>query len=187
MGIFIFDSPRHFDIWLLRTLGIRIGDYGAIIDVFDGIVSKVNFYVIYRTPAGSWLSGSSHYVNEFSAADRCSNSGLRRHPEYALLSRPMSGPAGGRNLAVGVTPRATSGERLRASTMNLTCATRLGSCTLADLMPLAYSDWLADLEWEQNNHQSLTIEQARCTGPSSSSSVQPPPWWSSGGRRNSAR
>jgi hypothetical protein len=183
VALFILPSSYHFDTKLGRALGIRIGSYGAIIDVLNGVVSRADFYVTYRTTSGSWLSGSSHVINEFSDADRCSNPGLRRHSEYALLLESMSVPSGGSSLSVGVTPKVTANERLRAQTINLTCVTRLRSCTLSDLLPLAYSDWIADSEWERNNQQWLAAEQSRCASGSSPSPIQRPPWWSAGWRQ----
>ncbi len=179
VGTYAFPFAHHkFDMKLLRMLGIRPAAYVATIDVIKGVVAHVRFNVFYRTSGGTWLTANTHVLDEFSVADRCLNPGLRRHPEYALAS----GPPGVPFVDAGVTKKAAADEYRRAQTLNLECVTAMWGCAPSDLMPLAYSDWLTDFEWERNNQQQLAKEKLQCQEELSSSGTRPSLWWATGQR-----
>ena len=169
------------NIMVLRVFGIRPAHYVVGIDVVNGVVTRVAFDVSYRTTQGSWLSATTVVLDNFSGADRCSNPGLSRHPDYAVDSGTFDADSGGRYLQAGVTPHASADERRRAQTLNLACVTALRDCgEPSDLMPLAYRDWVADSEW-QRIRQADPTQEAACEA-ARRSSLRQVPWWATGWR-----
>ncbi len=166
-----------FDTRVLRVFGIRPAHYGAAIDVINGQVNEVAFSVFYRTNSGWWMMGGSSVLDSFRAIDRCSNPGLSRHSEYAVSSGVIKQLSHAPFIRAGVTSKATAEEFNRAKTLNLACVTSLRECTLSNLMPLAYDDWLADKKWEKDNQERLAREQSQCKSETSSSNASAKvPW-----------
>lgn len=151
-----------YDNTFLRTIGVRPAHYEALILVLNGRVSQAEFGVFYRRRNGSWVRASTSVVDSFTPEEKCLNSGLRRHPEYALLAGNNLRRAGDELVRAGVAVNASAEERRNAQNLDLSCVNSLRECALSDLMPLAYQDWLADLKWKQQNKEQLASEEATC-------------------------
>ena len=161
-----------------RSLGIRPAKYQATVDVRGGLVTRFAFLVLYRATDGTWFSGSTSVLDDFSDADRCKNASLSRHPNYVLLVNQQQPHA--RIVRSGVTVQASPDEYARAQTLNLDCAISLHNCSLFDLMPFAYRDFIKDSEWEGSNRGRVLAEETSCRQNQSASSTRPIPWWTTG-------
>src|SRR3954465_2351774 len=135
-GTYSLSFPRKKYIsWILQVLGSRPVDYGAIIDLVDGAVRRVEFSFFYRTLNGSWVQASTHLLDQFSEADRCVSPGLLHHPDYAVISgvrRIENKLTDITFLRAGVTPKATAEEYRHAQSINLACIESLRDCSLSD-------------------------------------------------------
>ena len=182
---FSFLHPS-FDLKALRALGLRPANYAAIIDLINGRVERVEFSVFYRKRDGEWFRAATHQITDFSEKDRCENLALVRHPGYAVITGTNDRRVPKMFINAGVSTRATAQEISRAQSLDLTCVTSLRECTLSDLMPLAYSDRLADSAWEQDHHQLISANESQCKQQqeASASWSLSRPWWATGWRRN---
>ncbi len=158
---FAIRHPR-FDVKLLRFFGIRPADYGVFIRAENEVVTRVDFYVFYRKADGSWVRAGTLVIDNFGNEDRCANSGVRRHSEYAVAAGENKKHPGQFHIDAGVTLKASTEEYRHAQTLNLSCVNSLRDCSLSDLMPLAHSDWLEDLKWAQEHNEQLLQEKLQC-------------------------
>jgi hypothetical protein len=117
------NTPRR-----LSVFGIRPADYGAVVQVGDGIVRKVFFTVHYLAAHGQTFHVTLTLVQRFSSSDLRSPSVSKAHPAFALCGdalRTENGIQIGQHLNVGIATDSTS-ERIR---LNSTCVTSLSGCS----------------------------------------------------------
>ena len=121
----------------LGVFGIRPVDYGAIVEVRDGIVRTVDSSVFYRAAHMRSLSVSVVLVDHFSADDLKHLSVSKPHPAYALCGGAVLDASNddqvGKVLQVWTATSETD-ERL---TLNLSCVTSIRGCSdPSDLLEL---------------------------------------------------
>jgi hypothetical protein len=130
--------------------------------VENGIVSQITFYVSYQQSNGSWVWAGTQVFERFGNEDRCTNLGIRRHPEYAVAARRIKKRPNEIQINAGVTVRANAEEYRHAQELNLSCVNSMRECSLSDLMPLAYSDWVEDQKWTDQHREELTKAKSEC-------------------------
>ena len=117
------NAPRR-----LSLFGVRSADYGAIVQVGDGIVRRVFFGVHYLAAHGQTFHVTLTLVQRFSSSDLRSSSVSKAHPAFAVCGDALRNENGiqfGQYLNVGIATDSTS-ERIR---LNSTCVTSLRGCS----------------------------------------------------------
>ncbi len=172
-----------FDNGVTRMFGVRLADYRAMVDVANGVVTRVRYGVFYRTSAGWLMSAGTIILDKFEDPSLCSNQAFRNHHDFVIESGQSFPPEAkvphGDYIVVGITPRATADQWKSAQMLDLTCVTGVSRCKVSDLMPLAYRDWKRDLETPPStNNPTLagTCEVLVEHG------ERPIHWWASRGR-----
>ncbi len=117
------NTPRR-----LSVFGVRPADYGAIVEVGDGIVRRVSFTVHYLAAHGQTFHVTLILVQKFSPSDLRSSSISKAHPAFAVCGdalRTENGIQIGQYLNVGIATDSTS-ERIR---LKSACVTSLRGCS----------------------------------------------------------
>lgn len=119
---------------LLGIFGVRPVNYGAILEVRDGILRKVDSSVFYLAGQKQIFSVSTVLVEHFSSEDLKSASALNNYPEYAICEGQIlddRSDQAGKFLRVA-TATAKTHKRIY---LNLSCVTSRNGCSSpADLL-----------------------------------------------------